>query len=197
MTTIAIINKTIGTELNSVNARELHSFLQSDIRFNDWISRRIKKYEFIENQDYIKITTKVGNATAYDYFITLDVAKELCMVENNEKGREARRYFIEAEKQLLNIRPNHYQILGYKSQIAQHNKKIYQLEDRIITLSSQLEKAKINNINNHSDNIIKLIDKGLKYDKLNNQFCELYSEHTELKSAMKKISNMVDSFRPK
>lgn len=118
------------------------------------------------------------------------------------KSESAKKFRDWAEDYIVNenlstIKTNVYQISGYKSQIAQHNKKIYQLEDRITSLSSELEKAKINNINNHSDNIIKLIDKGLKYDKLNNEFCELCSKHTEIKSAMKKITDTVDIFRPK
>jgi len=96
-----VSNETVQT----ANAIELHSFMGIRLKFSDWITRRIQKYGFIENQDYIKTTRKVGNATAFDYHITLDMAKELCMVENNEKGREARRYFIECEKQLKTIMP--------------------------------------------------------------------------------------------
>ena len=96
---IEIQNKTIGAETNSVNAKELHNFIQSKSRFNDWIINRISKYGFTENQDYIIVTTSTGGRPSKEYYITLDMAKELSMVENNEKGREARRWFIEIAKQ--------------------------------------------------------------------------------------------------
>lgn len=92
-----------GYSVKSVNANELHSFLESRRDFTNWIKQRISKYGFIENQDYIKISRKVGNATAHDYYLTLDRAKELCMVENNERGKEARLYFIKCEKNLIKI----------------------------------------------------------------------------------------------
>ncbi len=133
---IVIHKLNIGTELNSVNARELHEAIQSKQQFTDWIKNRLLKYGFIENQDYIKITTKVGNATAYDYFITLDVAKELCMVENNEKGREARRYFIEAEKQLLN-QPDLKKILN---QLETQNQEIQNLKNQLSSKQPQKPK---------------------------------------------------------
>lgn len=90
------------------NSKKLFNFLKINSKHTDWIKNRIKQYGFIENQDYIKTIRKVGNATAYDYFITLDMAKELCMVENNEKGRQARRYFIACEKELKRL--SHYQL---------------------------------------------------------------------------------------
>lgn len=142
---IVIHKLNIGTELNSLNARELHQAIQSKRQFGNWIQNRLLKYGFIENQDYIKITTKVGNATAYDYFITLDVAKELCMVENNEKGREARRYFIDLEKQLLNQKSSNQPdlqkvISGLKSGMLRKDKKIEKLEDEIQQLKIEHQK---------------------------------------------------------
>lgn len=88
-----------------ISARELYEFLEVKSRFNDWFKRRVNKYEFEENIDYIAITQKRVTAQnnsldEMDYILKLDMAKELCMIENNEKGREARKYFIECEKQL-------------------------------------------------------------------------------------------------
>ena len=90
------------------DARKLHEFLQVSTRFNDWISRRIEEYGFVENQDFLvtqnlvtKNSGRGGNRKAVlEYHITLDMAKELAMVERNEQGRAARRYFIECEKKL-------------------------------------------------------------------------------------------------
>lgn len=107
MQLIKISQEKIGDNaINAVNARELHEFLEVNSRFNDWIKNRISKYGFIENQDFIAITknlvTAQGNESKFiDYIISIDMAKELAMVENNEKGRQARRYFIECENKLI------------------------------------------------------------------------------------------------
>lgn len=88
-----------------INARELFSFLRgedTETKFADWIRERIEKYGFIENQDYCSFSLKnekpQGGRPTTEYLLTLDVAKEIAMVENNDKGRMIRRYFIEAEK---------------------------------------------------------------------------------------------------
>jgi len=101
MQLIPIHNKNIGTDTNTANARELHEFIQAKQQYGNWIANRIKKYGFIENQDYIvfEIKKQGNNATLKEYYITLDMAKELAMVENNEKGREARQYFIKVDKE--------------------------------------------------------------------------------------------------
>ena len=100
---ISLTQSAINGELQqTVNARELHAFLEVQTRFNDWIAARINEYEFIENQDFVSFlkTTKKpnGGRPAIDYHITLDMAKELAMVERNEKGKQARQYFIACEK---------------------------------------------------------------------------------------------------
>lgn len=98
--------------VSCVSARELHEGLRVEQRFNDWINRRIKKYGFEENTDYTCLTQKrvtqrtngqKGTATEKDYIITVDMAKELCMVENNDLGRKFRKYFIECEKKLQEV----------------------------------------------------------------------------------------------
>ena len=89
---------------NAVSARELHEFLEVSSRFNDWIKNRIEKYDFIEGVDFLlhNFTKQTnggsGGHNRVEYIISLDMAKELSMVENNDKGKQARRYFIEVEK---------------------------------------------------------------------------------------------------
>ena len=87
-----------------VSGRELHKGLEVESRYNDWFKRMLK-YGFEENLDYIAITQKKvtaqGNETTYiDHVIKLDMAKEICMLQRNDKGREFRKYFIECEKRL-------------------------------------------------------------------------------------------------
>jgi len=85
----------------TVNARELWEFLGVQSKFSDWIKNRINKYDFIDYEDFITLSKKLeSGGLIKEYYITLDMAKELCMVENNERGKQARRYFIECEKQL-------------------------------------------------------------------------------------------------
>ena len=101
---ISLTQSAINGELQqTVNARELHAFLEVQTRFNGWISTRIKEYDFIENQDFVSFTENSakpnGGRPSQEYYITLDMAKELAMVERNEKGKQARQYFIACEKQ--------------------------------------------------------------------------------------------------
>lgn len=88
------------------DARELHLFLGVRKDFSSWIRERIADYGFIENEDFILLThfgeqrKGRGGHNRKDYHLTIDTAKELSMVERNEKGRQIRRYFIECEKKL-------------------------------------------------------------------------------------------------
>ncbi|WP_294406053.1 antA/AntB antirepressor family protein [uncultured Clostridium sp.] len=98
---IKIITNEQGQKL--VSAKELHEFLGVKSKFADWIKNRINKYGFIENVDFATLSKNLENGgKEKDYIITIDMSKELSMVENNDKGREARRYFIECEKRLNN-----------------------------------------------------------------------------------------------
>lgn len=90
-----------------VDARELHAALGVGKDFSTWIKSRIKQYGFVEHQDYVTAknlrspisgSSKAREQVAIDYYITLDMAKELAMVERNEKGRAVRKYFIECER---------------------------------------------------------------------------------------------------
>ncbi|HEZ3186987.1 TPA: antA/AntB antirepressor family protein [Neisseria meningitidis] len=91
-----------------VDAHDLHKFLGVETPFSKWIQRRIKEYGFTQALDFIGVDkivrTEAGffgqrDKTVQGYYLSLDMEKELCMVERNDKGRQARRYFIEMEKQ--------------------------------------------------------------------------------------------------
>ena len=83
----------------TLSARELHKFLELSERFSNWFER-MKQYGFVENQDYLgrKVFNTLAKQELQDYEITLDMAKEISMIQRNEKGKEARQYFIEVEK---------------------------------------------------------------------------------------------------
>jgi anti-repressor protein len=84
-----------------VSAQTLHQFLEVGTRFDMWFARRVEEYLFVQGVDYQGPI--LGTNSGADYVITLDMAKELSMVERNEKGQQARRYFIECEKQLRGV----------------------------------------------------------------------------------------------
>jgi len=100
------INKNENGE-GAVSARELHAFLESKREFAHWIRDRIEKYGLVEGQDFTShdeiVMREIGATRRIEYALTIECAKELAMVEGNEKGRQARRYFIECEKKLRGI----------------------------------------------------------------------------------------------
>jgi phage anti-repressor protein len=91
------------------NARDLHTFLEVGRDFSHWIKDRIEQYDFIADEDYslnlANRSDKAGKRRT-EYHLTLDMAKELAMVENNEKGRQIRRYFISLERTSKPALPN-------------------------------------------------------------------------------------------
>lgn len=106
----AISNQPINDKsVQTVNARELHSALGVGKVFAAWIQARIDKFKFEEGSDYIILLSNSGNqvhggANKKDFHITLNMAKELAMVENSDKGREVRKYFINCEQELIEQR---------------------------------------------------------------------------------------------
>lgn len=99
-----------GENIQTCNARDLHAFLGVGRDFSNWIKDRIEKYGFTEGVDFVKNSSNIrfansGESDKYgksepvkiDYFLSLNMAKELAMVERTDKGREARRYFIQCE----------------------------------------------------------------------------------------------------
>ena len=124
-----------GNIVETVNAKELHGFLEVRSKFADWIKNRINEYDFIENQDFTTISKNLENGgRTIEYFVTLDMAKELSMVERNENGRQARRYFIECEKKL-------------KEQITpQQVRPIGDTEDKLRTIILALEHTTLSDV---------------------------------------------------
>lgn len=89
-----------------IEAKLLHQKLQVSTRLGDWIQRRINEYGFEKDKDYysnLSSKTGKGGHNALNYLLTLDMAKELAMLERNDIGRSIRRYFIAKEKELRGI----------------------------------------------------------------------------------------------
>jgi len=105
---IPVASRPVGSEsIPTVNARDLHSFLEVGKDFSGWIKDRITQFDFSENQDFVitEVLSSPNSASAKarpqvmkEYALSLDMAKELSMVERNAKGKQARQYFIECER---------------------------------------------------------------------------------------------------
>lgn len=97
---VKISQHQIGNQvIDAVNARELHAYLKNGDHFATWIAERNNQYGFVEGQDYVTYSAVAEKGRPrLEYAISLDMAKELSMVERNEKGKEARQYFIACER---------------------------------------------------------------------------------------------------
>lgn len=94
-----LITVTYENDRPVVSARDLHKMLEVGTRFNDWF-HRMCEYGFTEGQDFYSFLSKTpeGGRPAQDAAVTLDMAKQICMLQRTEKGMQARQYFIQLEK---------------------------------------------------------------------------------------------------
>jgi len=96
-----------GMFMQTTSARDLHAFLKVGKDFSSWMKARIEQFDFVENSDFVVIDVAPQNGGAgnrgarVEYALTLDMAKELSMVERNAQGKQARQYFIECERRAL------------------------------------------------------------------------------------------------
>lgn len=144
MQLIKIDSTTIGTEVKeTVNARELWEFLESKRQFADWMKERIELYGFAQGVDFVQFHKKVNGSVKplTEYHLTLDMAKEICMVERNEKGKQARQYFIECERRAKNPlaaledpAAMRTLLLGYAEKVLERDKLISHLQPQAAAL---------------------------------------------------------------
>lgn len=120
------------TETNgqrAVNARELHQVLGVGRDFSTWIKQRINKYGFVEGTDFQRLPqmgeTGLGIQKTVEYALSMDMAKELAMVENSDAGRKVRQYFIECEHQL-----NQPQLMSKAQLILKQAQMLVDIETR-------------------------------------------------------------------
>lgn len=131
-----------------VNGRELHSVLQSKQDFSTWAKARLKECDAIENEDYDLFHNSVeqvsGTKHRIDYIIKLDTAKEMAMLERNEKGKQVRRYFIQIEKKykensLADLSPELRAVIVVDKRITKVEKKVEYLEYDIPLYGSEAD----------------------------------------------------------
>lgn len=86
-------------ERPTVSGRELHEFLEVKSKYADWF-KNMSAYGFTENIDYVSLSKNLENGgRSIDHQLTIPMAKELCMIQRNERGKQARQYFLAVEAQ--------------------------------------------------------------------------------------------------
>lgn len=135
----------------TVSGRELHEALGVETRYNDWF-KRMCEYGFSANEDFYSILSKTsdGGRPATDHQLTIPMAKELCMLQRTEKGREIRRYFIAVEEQWNS--PD--AIMARALQLSNAKMKQLQITVSELTVENQIIKPK-------ADYFDELVDRNL------------------------------------
>jgi len=118
----------------TVNARDLHKFLESKRDFSNWIKDRIEKGRFIEGEDFTTILAKSnGGRPNKEYHLSTDMGKDIGMLENNTKGDEIRQYFRNCEKKMKGelINPELAMIVKMAQQLDQSQQKQQEQDHRM------------------------------------------------------------------
>ncbi|WP_064609361.1 phage antirepressor KilAC domain-containing protein, partial [Streptobacillus moniliformis] len=121
-----------------ISLRELHTKLEITERYSSW-TERMFKYGFNENEDYsgCKVFNTLANQELIDHNITIDMAKEICMLQRNEIGKKFRKYFIEVEKEFNSPE----KIMARAVLIA--NDKVKKLDVKVQELENKIEQDKL------------------------------------------------------
>ena len=131
-----------------VDARLLHEFLENKSQFADWIKDKIKKYGFIEGQDFVTFQEIVkrkngtrGADVKTEYKLTISCAKEIGMVEGNAKGRQVRQHFIACEKALKHVVQN--ELTAYRESARKRLLKSSELKEIDIQIKELIKKRNV------------------------------------------------------
>ena len=129
-----------------VSGRELHEFLEIRTKYKDWF-RRMVEYGFEEEIDFIRVAQKRATnnlknpvTTVIDHAISIDMAKEISMIQRTEKGKAARQYFINCEKKLKEVKklsPMELMELQFIA-LKEQKEKIAQVENRVDKLEEDM-----------------------------------------------------------
>ena len=129
-----------------VSGRELHEFLEIKTKYKDWFPRMVE-YGFEEEIDFIKVAQKRATnnlknpvTTVIDHAISIDMAKEISMIQRTEKGKIARQYFINCEKKLKEVKklsPMELMELQFKA-LKEQEEKIIQVENKLDKLEEDM-----------------------------------------------------------
>ena len=129
-----------------VSGRELHEFLEIKTKYKDWFPRMVE-YGFEEEIDFIRVAQKRATnnlknpvTTVIDHAISIDMAKEISMIQRTEKGKIARQYFINCEKRLKEVKklsPMELMELQFIA-LKEQKEKIAQVENRVDKLEEDM-----------------------------------------------------------
>lgn len=128
-----------------VYGTELHAVLKVKSKFADWVKNRLNDCEAIENEDYQAFSKILENGgRVIEYIIKLDTAKEMAMLERNEKGKQVRRYFIQVEKKykqggLEGLSPELRAVIVVDRRITKAEKRLDRLEYDIPLYGSEAD----------------------------------------------------------
>lgn len=129
-----------------VSGRELHEFLEIRTKYKDWFPRMVE-YGFEEEIDFIRVAQKRATnnlknpvTTVIDHAMSIDMAKEISMIQRTEKGKIARQYFINCEKKLKEVKklsPMELMELQFKA-LKEQKEKIEEVENRVDKLEEDM-----------------------------------------------------------
>lgn len=144
-----LINITQNENNDSVvSGRELHDFLEVSERYSTWFERMVK-YGFEENVDFVgcKVFNTLAKQELQDHALKLDMAKEISMIQRTAKGKEARQYFIQVEKEykqrqqlpqpdMSNLSPELQMFNKMFQAVANQEQKLVEVNDKVDNISN-------------------------------------------------------------
>ena len=169
---INAVNQVDGS-IETVNARELHSYLGSKVQFSNWITKKIADYGFVEGVDYVKYClpagvkmvgnirrvedievsvknlalesmgySSFGQQGRIEYGVSLNMAKELGMIDGGEKGKEIRKWFIAREKKATQLETTGYKLpTSFREALLLAAQQEEKLEQQNLQLTEQAPKV--------------------------------------------------------
>ncbi len=145
-----LIKVNYDSDRPTILGRDLHEFLEVESNYTTWF-KRMCEYDFIENIDFIPfLEESTGGRPSQDHQLTIDMAKEICMLQRSEKGKIARQYFIQLEKAWNTPE----MIMSRALKMAERQMKKLQIDNARLTVDNQIMKPK-------ADYFDELVDRGL------------------------------------
>lgn len=163
---VPVYETNIGEKV--VYGSELHEVLGVKSRYREWVDRRLNDIEALENEDFqgAEISAPSGQ-TRKDHIIKLDTAKEMAMLERNEKGKQVRRYFIQVEKKhkslalsAQSLSPQLQLLINMEMKQKEHDQKLEQLDSKVDSIK-EVVALRPNAWRKESGNIINKIAQSL------------------------------------
>lgn len=136
-----LININYDTDKPTVSGRELHKALEVKDHYTDWF-KRMTEYGFTEGEDFIGFSEKsdkpTGGRPSTDHQLTIPMAKEICMLQRNDKGKQFRQYFIRVEE----VWNSPEMIMKRALDYANENVKRLQIQASTLQVDNEIMKPK-------------------------------------------------------